>query len=344
MSTPDARKLYVSRLDTINNQVSSLMIHLNEFNRRVTGIDDALNRLPTRIQQIRKMNYRVMINLENDIDSLSKEWATAKPGVANLIESTVPALTSEGRNIENELGQKRFSSNSDVAQLGGIEFRVSTLNARVSDLAGRVSGFTGGIMNRFQSLDADVGIAERTLNLSSGSSFQWKENESPIISVNAKDLNNDVEGILSLTSQRFLFESQKEVVLKKTLFIATQKKKVRETMVDKPVGIVDSIVKGRVGILSGQGLYITFKPNSGQQEMKLDTKGDDTDLVIRFHQLISSGEADLELDKIKGPKTDEQKSIPLVCPRCGAPYTAEIYRGQTSLQCKYCSTAIPISR
>lgn len=343
MSTPDARKSYLSRLDIINNQVSSQMLRLNEFSRRVTSIDDALNRLPTRIQQIRKMNYRVMINLEKDIDSLSKEWSAVKPGVASVIESNVPVLTSEGRAIENELGQKRFSSDSDVSQLGGIEFRVSTLNARVSDLAGRVSGVTGGISNKLQSLDADVGIAERTLNLSSGASFQWKQGESPIISVNAKDLNNDLEGIISLTSQRFIFESEKEVVLKKTLFIATQKKKIRETVIDKAVGMVDSIVKGRVGILSGQGLYITFKPNSGQQEMKLDTKGDDTDLVIRFHQFISSGEADLELDTIKGPKTDEQKPIPIVCPRCGAPYTQEVYRGQTSLQCKYCGTTIPLS-
>lgn len=64
------------------------------------------------------------------------------------------------------------------------------------------------------------------------------------------------------------------MVLKKTWFIATQKKKVRETTVDKPIGMIDTLVKGRVGILAGQGLYIIFKPSSGQQELKLDTKGD----------------------------------------------------------------------
>jgi hypothetical protein len=78
--------------------------------------------------------------------------------------------------------------------------------------------------------------------------------------------------------------------------------------------------------------------------MKLDTQGNDTDLVLRFHKFISTGEADQELTATEGSKVDEQKPVPIVCPRCGAPYTEEIYRGQTSLQCKYCSTTIPVSR
>ena len=151
-----------------------------------------------------------------------------------------------------------------------------------------------------------------------------------------------MEGILSLTNQRFIFESEKEVVLKKTLFIATQKKKIRETIIDKPIGMVDNIIKGRVGILAGQGLYIKFKPDSGLEEMKLDTKGEDTDLVLHFHQFISSGKADQELETTESSKTE--KFMPILCPRCDAPYSKEIYRGQTSLQCKYCGTTIQISR
>ncbi|MCJ7770857.1 hypothetical protein MUP37_04690 [Candidatus Bathyarchaeota archaeon] len=345
MSTPDAKQqLYMSRLNNISGQVSSLKLQLNDVTRRVDNVDDQLNSLPTRIQQIRKMNYRVMLSLEKDVASLSERWATVKSNVTSLIGSNVPFLVSEGTNIENEVAQRRYTSNFDVAQLATIEFKVSTFTVRVSDLTSKVSAATGDILNRLQSFDQDVGVAERTLSLTSGSSFQWKQGESPILSVNAKDLNSDVGGILSLTNQRFLFEAEKEVVVKKTLFIVTQKKKIRETTVDKPIGMVENIVKGRVGILAGQGLYITFKPGSGQQEMKLDTKGDDTDLVLRFHQFISSGEADQELVTTESLKPDEQKPVPIICPRCGAPYSEEVYRGQTSLQCKYCGAIIPVSR
>lgn len=345
MSTVDTKQqMYMNRLNAISNQISSLMLQLNEVNRNVTNIDDTLNRLPTRIQQIRKMNYRVMINLEKDVASLTENWSTVKPNITSIIGSNVPLLVSEGRTIENELAQRRFNSNSDVSQLSSVEMKVSTLHARVSDLSGRVSGATGDTLNKLHSLDQDVSVAERTLSLTSNSSFKWKQGESPILSVKAKDLNNDVEGILSLTNQRFIYESEKEVVLKKTLFIATQKKKVRETTVDKPIGMIDNIIKGRVGILAGQGLYITFKPNSGQQEMKLDTSGEDAELVLHFHQFISGGEADQELETTESSKKDEQKPVPIICPRCFAPYTEEIYRGQTSLQCKYCGTTIPVSR
>jgi len=334
----------MNRLDGISNQVSSLRRKLNDPNRRVTNIDNAVNRLPTRVQRIRKMNYRVMTSLEKDIASLSERWSTVKPDVTSIIGSTVPVLVSEGRTIENELAQRRFASNFNVSQLANIEFKVSRLQGRVSALTSRVSGAIGDTLNKLQSLDQNVSVAERTLSLTSGSSFQWKQGESPILSVNAKDLKNDVKGILNLTNQRFIFESEKEVVLKKRLFIVTQKKKVRETTVAKPIGMVEDIVKGRVGILSGAGLYITFKPNSGQQEMKLDTKGGDTDLVLRFHKFISTGEADHELATTGSGKTDEQKLAPVICPRCCAPYSEEIYRGQTSLQCQYCSATIPVSR
>ena len=343
-STVDNRQLaYMNRFNVITNQVSLLVQQLNQTSRNVTDIDDALNRLPTRIQQIRKMNYRVMMNLEKDVASLSERWSLAKPNVASIIGSTAPVLVSEGRTIENELAQRRFSSNYDVSQLSSVEARVSTFQAYVSDFSSRVSGATGDTLNKIHSLDRDVGVAERTLSLTSISSFKWKQGESPILSVKAKDLNADAEGVLSLTNQRFIYESEKEVVLKKTFFIATQKKKIRETTVDRPIGMIDNIVKGRVGILAGQGLYVTFKPDSGQQEMKLDTDGEDADLVLRFHNFISNGEADQELDATEGSKTDERPSVPIVCPRCSAPYSEEIYRGQTSLQCKYCGATIPVS-
>jgi DNA-directed RNA polymerase subunit RPC12/RpoP len=241
------------------------------------------------------------------------------------------------------LTQRRSDSSFETTRLLGLETKVASLNVRISSLTGQVSSEIGDTESRLALIKENVGVAESTVNLTRGSSFAWKEGESPVVSVRAKDLNKDVEGILSFTNLRFIYETEKDVVLKKTLFIATQKKKVRETAIDKPVGMVDRVTKGRVGILAGQGLYITFKPESGLQEMKLDTKGNDTDLFIRFHDFISSGQADQELAKLK-PEIKTEKNVPSICPRCGAPYMGEIFRGQTSMQCRYCGTTIPIAR
>ena len=344
MSNVDTKRMaYMNRIDLINGQAQSLNSTLNAISRKVTDIDESLNGLPVRILQIRNMNYRLMADLEKDTSLLSEKWLASRLGVTELLNSYVPSLSSDVRILISELTQRRSDPSFETTRLLGLEARVASLNSRISGLAGRVSSEIGDMESRLALVKENVGVAESTVNLMRGSSFAWKERESPVVSIRAKDLNKDVEGILSLTNLRFIYEMEKEVVLKKTLFIATQKKKVRETAVDKPVGMVDRVTKGRVGILAGQGLYITFKPESGLQEMKLDTKGNDTDLFIRFHDFISSGQADQELSKLE-PEVKGEKNVPSVCPRCGAPYVGEIFRGQTSVQCRYCGTTIPIVR
>jgi DNA-directed RNA polymerase subunit RPC12/RpoP len=93
--------------------------------------------------------------------------------------------------------------------------------------------------------------------------------------------------------------------------------------------------------LAGAGLYIEFK--QGDPQLKLDTKNDEADRAVKFYGLITSGQIDEELSKLKleAPKTVEKRIIS--CPKCGAPYTDEIYRGQLTLQCKYCGTTITVN-
>ncbi len=51
-------------------------------------------------------------------------------------------------------------------------------------------------------------------------------------------------------------------------------------------------------------------------------------------------EPDEDLEKLgKAPK-EEAKVI--VCPRCGAPYTDEVYKGQVTVNCRYCGSSIAV--
>jgi DNA-directed RNA polymerase subunit RPC12/RpoP len=153
-------------------------------------------------------------------------------------------------------------------------------------------------------------------------------------------MNEKTEGVLTLTNQRIIFESEKEIVLKKTFFIATEKKKERTTVLERPIGSVSKIIRGRVGLLAGAGLFIDFK--QGDPQLKLDTKSEEADRIIRFHSLITSGQIDEELKKVKPVEQKNVEKRVISCPKCGAPYTDEIYRGQLTIQCKYCGTAISV--
>ena len=319
---------------------------MSEIEGKPLRLEDSLNKLPARIAQIRKMNYRALANLESDQTALVERWASIGPGLKEIIRSGVSSLRPEISILESEISQRRMDTVYNTMRLTNLEIRLSTLQLRLSDLSAHVSKSLGDIEGKLQSVEQDVALAEGTLNLISQASFQWKEKEFPIYAVNGKDMNRDAEGVITLTNLRFLFESEKEVVLKKRLFIATEKKKVRETLLDQPVGIIDSVTKGRVGLLAGAGLFITFKPQSGLQEMKFDVKGHEADSVIRFYNYIVSGQADAEASSVEGPPpppTDEKPKI-TVCPRCGAPFTEEIYRGQTSVQCRYCGAVIPLTQ
>ncbi len=253
-------------------------------------------------------------------------------------------LRSELNDLERELSRRHRDARFEIARLEGVESELSVLGSWVSELEDDVSDTLGEFESRLEGLEEDLKIAEATVDLASKASFPWKEGESPIFAVEAKDMNNDIEGIVTLTNQRFIFESEKEVVLKKRFLIVTEKKKVREVVVDQPIGIIDSIHKGRIGFFAGHGLFIKFKTESRLEEMKLDTKGYEADWMLRFYNFIFSGEADEELaSQEKEPGVGEtEEPRPLVCEICGAPYTDEVYRGQTSVQCSFCGAVIPV--
>jgi hypothetical protein len=199
------------------------------------------------------------------------------------------------------------------------------------------------LAKRFESIDHDLRKAESTVHITSQASFPWEEDESLIVAAKVKDLNNDVDGILILTTNRFIFESEKEIALKKVLFVVTEKKTVREVVVQKPIGMVSKLIQGKVGFFKGSGLFVEFVPESGIPEMKFDSSDQDAEWIVESYNYIISGQAEEELASVTPTETaDQEEQKPAVCPTCSAPYKEKIYRGQTSVSCKYCGTTIAL--
>jgi DNA-directed RNA polymerase subunit RPC12/RpoP len=218
--------------------------------------------------------------------------------------------------------------------------RINTVRVLVYDFGARINGEMAQLESILNPLEQGIMTAEEVVKLTSAASFQWKAGETPVVASHAKDMNEKTDGVLTLTNQRIIYESEKEIVLKKTFFIATEKKKERITILERPIGSVSKIIRGRVGLLAGAGLFIDFK--QGDPQLKLDTKSEEADRIIRFHSLITSGQIDEELSKVNPVEQKNVEKRVISCPKCGAPYTDEIYRGQLTVQCKYCSTAISV--
>ncbi len=107
--------------------------------------------------------------------------------------------------------------------------------------------------------------------------------------------------------------------------------------------MVTQLVQGKVGFFKGSGVFVEFASESGLPDMKFDTSGDEAEWMTQSYVYIMSGEADDDLAAVSSePPSDQSSPQLLACNLCGAPYTEQIYRGQTSVNCPYCGAVIAL--
>ena len=337
------RLAYTNKVNTLTSEISSINSQTNNVTQRIDKFNEQVHNLSSRITSIRQGNYRVLTHLEKDQISLSEKWTKLSPNLRTMTSQKSGIVESRTRNLQQVLTHNQSRLDYNLGNLQGIDSNVSELRLILSEIQGYVTSSITPLEKNYQKIDMDLKKAERTVTLITQASFPWIEGETPIISIKAKDLINNSNGVITLTNLHFIYEHEKEIVLKKRFFIVTEKKIVREVAVHKPIGMVTQMTKGRVGLLKGSGLFIEFAPESGIPEMKLDTKGNEADWIIQSFNSIVSGQVDEELSSVT-PKTESDKDSPqlLICQICGAPYNEKIYRGQISVNCKYCQAIITL--
>jgi len=344
------REALYSRLRSIESDLSGASSSISDVESKLAYIDSSMASLPSRLVTVRGRGYAAMGHLEKSIEILTKKWMEASPTIKQSFYNNVQPLTSQIRTLQSDANRLRAEiDRGNIGYCWSLAGRLSTeasmLRARVAVETSKISASLGEFLGSINAIDRDLKIAEKTMELFSFASFPLKTDESPVLAIEGKIMTKDkCEGTLYFTNQRFIFEGKKEVVLEKKLFIATKKKTERIVLIEQPIGALQEILKGRVGLIAWTGVYIRFKPERGLEETPFDVKGWEADVITRFFQYIIGGEADRDIATIRGITPKETPTIRVIrCPHCGAPYTKEIYKGQTSVQCEYCGTAIMVS-
>ena len=344
--TRDQKLAYNQQVNRLSAEISSINQQVNSVSARIEGLDGQIRSLPSRIARIRQSNYRVLTHLETDQTALSEDWVKLSPELRSTASLKAEMARTRVRDLQQTLSIRVGRGDYNIDNLQEIQAGIPELRANLSDMQGSVVSALSPLEEKFAAVDQDLSRAESTLSLLEAASFPWEEDETPILAIRAKDLNSDQEGVITLTNLKFVFEQEKEIVLKKTLFVVTEKKVVREVAVQKPIGMVTAITEGRVGFFKGSGLFVKFASESGIPEKKFDTSGEDADWATKTFNYIISGQADKELAASAPTEAEskKQQQAPhlVICPVCGAPYTEKIYRGQTSVNCKYCGAVIAI--
>jgi DNA-directed RNA polymerase subunit RPC12/RpoP len=319
----------------LKSDLSSLSFRVKNIPSAVSNLDNNIDELSHRIFNIRNGKYLSLNYLEKDVESLKVRWDENAQNIFDFGNEQEGRLLSRIGDAERGLGYSKSLADLNRAEAQLNEVR-SILSQTDNSIRTRIQEFSGD----FDNINKDLKIAEETLELLLNTSIDWKIDEYPVLSVKAHEMSDDRHGVLTLTNFRVLFEEIKEVVLKRSLFIATEKKTVHEIIIDQPIGSIDSIEKGKVGFFQGSGLYLSFKSQVDVEAKKFDTRGDDDEKFIRFYQYVVSGEAEKELSLLIEEEDEKDKGAH--CPHCSAPFTEEILMGQTSIRCKYCGTMIKI--
>jgi hypothetical protein len=350
MAQVDREKEFLySQLRSIESDLSGASGAISGVQSKLAFVEGAMGSLPSRLVTVRGRGYAAMGHLEKSIDLLTKKWTDSAPLIKQAFANALEPLTVQIRSLEAEAGRLRteinvgnFASGQSLART--LSMDASSMKDRAVSEAGKVDAPLDELVSSINAIDRDLKVAEKTVELFAQACFQFKQEESQVLAIEGKIMTGDkCEGTLYFTNQRFIFEGKKDVVLEKKLFIVTKKRVERTVMIEQPIGALQEISKGRVGLMAWTGVYVRFKPERQLQETPFDVKGWEADVITRFFSYIIGGEADRDIATIKGVPAKEAPTIQVIrCTNCGAPYTREVYKGQTSVQCEYCRTSIAI--
>lgn len=343
--------------DSLYGRLRSIESELADASRLISGaqseaasLDGALGGLSSRLASVRGHGYSALGHLDKTIDLLTKKWAEVGPAVKQSLAASLPPLQSQVGALEGEARSLRFEIDANnlpnaEALAGRLSADASSLKSRIAAEVAQATAPVRELTTGLQAVERDLKLAETTVALFGQASFPLKQEEAPVLAVEGKLMEGEkCHGTLYFTNQRFVFEGQKEVVLEKHLFVATKKRVDRTSMIDQPVGAVQDINKGRVGLIAGTGVYVHFRPEIGIAVTPFDVKGWEADVITRFFRYITGGEAARDIATVRGVAAPGPATIKLVrCPSCGAPPTGEVYQGQTSVKCEYCGSSVAMA-
>ena len=336
VETPTAKTQsddFSQKLASMRNELRSISFRANNLPSRVNQLDKDINSVSTRIANIQSEGYKLPTNINQNSKELTQRWLSALGGIKSFESLQSGSLLQRQRTLERVL-----ETTSSINELAQYESQLSNIRNEIFNVENSLNSRLVDYQSQYNTINKGLKTSEETIVNLRNSSIKWKVDEQPLIAVKIHDLSNDKDGILTLSNYRILFEEVKDEVLSKTFIFATEKKTVREVLLDQPIGSIDVIEKGRVGFFKGAGLFIRFKPQTGLDEIKIDTRNNDDDELIRYYNYVISGESDKELKS----REKSDSPVPTSCPNCSAPFNEEILKGQTSVKCRYCGTVIKI--
>jgi len=353
MSEDESQKKDALRneVDSQIEQLDSVISDSDQFSSDAAYLDRLSISLPTQIKDFRNKGYFYRAHLDDRLSQFLNGWIKYRQTFLTQINATQLSIKNQASPLRQE-GQSLMQA-VDYEDTQTVEQRIESFRDKVDSFTSTARNSLSGLESSVGRLKAEGGELEKqiqkigyAMNELSLASFQLRPGEGVVDAHDATYMTPQKEkwhGTLFLTGERMIFERREDVALKKVLFIATQKKTIKEVELDLPIGYVQNVSKGRVSLLAWGGIFIDFKEPCQIRQAVFDVKDLEIDEIISTFNYIMSGEA--ERDKLATTGTPVEQRIPKVvkCQNCGAPIMQEIVLGERSVTCTYCGTVIQVS-
>jgi len=311
-----------------------------------------LGGLPGRLQKLRARGFQFQSTLEQELERLARDWDQFKPQFAASAERETQRLAVPMARVQEEvMGGRRYMS-LPVSQ---VSARLDQSSAQLENLKKEISAASGTLQQMLTSASAGIVKAEKLISDAEtmldeldAASFRLLPNETPVAMAQAewqRGKDDELKGLLFITDHRLIFERKEDVVTGRRLLIFKDKTKVREMMMETPIGAVEDVVVERVGGLFKKQVvkFVFTAPPAFYREMLMSLRGDPAEWKGVITRVITE---DVEKDRVAGDAEAQPKEsvVPTVirCTGCGSTLTAPIVKGMKSIKCEYCGTVIRV--
>ncbi len=353
MSNPDPMQTLQSDVSSLQSNVNSLQskVRLNDARNALAEMDTNMSGLAQHVRDIRTRGYVFEKDLEEKANDFANRWSSLRVSAQQQIDMQANQLEPELRPIESQLAQiNAWSNNPDIAQPLVQQAKASTseLESKVSAVESSISGLYSAFKNEAQQFTDHLKQIDWLQSQLSEASFQLLRSEGAIMAVNAlwrkqgKPSGDDPQGVLFLTDQRILFEQKQEVATKKILFIATEKKKVQQLLVNAPIAQVQNAQASKQGLMGHEDhIDITYGSGAPLHATHFHINGQDSNLWQGLVMRAKAHDFDAQrITPVAQEQADKVKTAPSKCPYCGGAVTQPILRGMDSIKCEFCGSVI----
>lgn len=324
---------------------------LSDVRDAAENVETGANRVADLANKVRELGYAWEKDLEPRCLDYRRRWQDLKPQVMAAIDKESAALTGRVTQVTYQgnyaLSHATTPANADK-ELSDGEKAVNGLTNDAEAAAKTIRGMFDSFQKDLDALEKHLNQVEGTLERAQQSKIAWLPGEAVVGAVPAKwdrSGNDDAGGYLYLTDLRLVFERDEEVATKKVLFVATEKQRVQQVMLESKIDQVENVEASKRGVFGNEDhLDFTFTGSADVRGANVRSahfhiNGQDANAWQGMVQRVKTGGMEsTRVVALSDAEKQRLRNAPTKCPNCGAPLTAPILRGQTEIKCPACGT------